>query len=88
MQTVPVAPWLGEVMRHVAGETIAAIVADRYKLSELGEAIDRAGIQASRSSGAAIGFKDGNEDIERFKRACFDGRGEGRAVVAVALRFR
>lgn len=41
-KTVPVAPWLVEVLRHVEGESIAAICADRYKQSELGEAMDRA----------------------------------------------
>ena len=45
-QTVPVAPWLGEVMRRVEGQQIAAIVADRYKQSEIGEAIDKAHIRA------------------------------------------
>lgn len=71
--TVPVAPWLGEVMRHVQGETIAAITGDRYKQAELGEAIGKAGIRAP-VIWRGMGFKDGNEDIERFKRAAFDGR--------------
>lgn len=71
--TVPVSPWLVETLRHVAGEQIAAICADRYKQSELGEAIDRAGIRAP-IVWRGMGFRDGNEDIERFRRACFDGR--------------
>jgi hypothetical protein len=37
--TVPVSAWLGEVMKHVEGEAIAALTMDRYKQSELGEAI-------------------------------------------------
>jgi phage terminase large subunit-like protein len=71
--TVPVVPWLGEVMRHVEGETVAALVMDRYKQSELGEAIDRAGIRCA-IVWRGMGFKDGGEDAERFRRACFDGR--------------
>ncbi len=71
--TVPVAAWLGEVMRRVEGETIAALVMDRYKQSELGEAIDKAGIRAPLIW-RGFGFKDGGEDCERFRRACFDGR--------------
>lgn len=71
--TVPVAPWLGAVMRHVEGEAIACIVADRYKQSELAEAMDRAGIRCP-VIWRGMGFRDGNEDIERFKRAAFDGR--------------
>jgi phage terminase large subunit-like protein len=71
-QTVPVAPWLSEVMRHVEGETIAALVMDRYKQAELGQAVDQAGIRAPLVW-RGFGFKDGNEDCERFRRACFDG---------------
>ena len=72
-QTVPVALWLGEVMRHVEGQSIGGLIADRYKQSELGEAIDRAGIRCPLVW-RGFGFRDGNEDIERFKRACFDGK--------------
>jgi phage terminase large subunit-like protein len=71
--TVPVSPWLVEMLRHVAGLQIAAIVADRYKQSELGEAIDRAGIRAP-IIWRGQGFRDGGEDCERFRRACFDGK--------------
>lgn len=71
-QTVPIALWLIEVMAHVEGEAIAAVVSDRYKQSELGEAIDRAGIRAP-IVWRGFGFKDGGEDCERFRRAAFDG---------------
>lgn len=72
-QTVPVAPWLVQVMQHVAGEPVAAITADRYKQAELGEAIDRAGIRAP-IVWRGQGFRDGGEDCERFRRAVFDGK--------------
>jgi phage terminase large subunit-like protein len=71
-QTVPVAPWLSEVMRHVEGETIAALTMDRYKQAELGQAIDAAGIRVPLVW-RGFGFKDGNEDCDRLRRACFDG---------------
>jgi phage terminase large subunit-like protein len=71
--TVPVAAWLIEVMRRVEGETVAAITMDRYKQSELGEAIDRAGIRAP-IVWRGQGFRDGNEDCERLRRAVFDGK--------------
>jgi phage terminase large subunit-like protein len=71
--TVPVAPWLAEVMRRIEGETIGALVMDRYKQSELAEAIARAGIRCP-IIWRGMGYRDGNEDIERFKRAAFDGR--------------
>jgi phage terminase large subunit-like protein len=70
-QTVPVAQWLAEVMRHV--ESVSAIVADRYKQSEIGEALDKAGVRVP-IIWRGMGFKDGGEDVERFRRACFDGK--------------
>jgi phage terminase large subunit-like protein len=72
-KTVPVAPWLAEVMQHVAGEPVAAICADRYKQSELAEAMDRAGVRAP-VIWRGQGFRDGGEDCERFRRAAFDGK--------------
>lgn len=72
-KTVPVAAWLAEVMRRVAGEAISAVVMDRYKQAELGEALDRAGVRAP-IVWRGFGFRDGGEDCERFRRACFDGK--------------
>ncbi|MCT8999120.1 terminase large subunit domain-containing protein [Chelativorans intermedius] len=71
--TVPVAPWLSQVMRHVEGEQVAALVMDRFKQAELGEAIDAAGIRAPLVW-RGMGFRDGGEDCDRFRRACYDGR--------------
>lgn len=71
--TVPVAAWLSDVMRHVEGQPIAALCADRYKQAEVGQAIDAAGIRCP-IIWRGFGFKDGNEDCDRFRRACFDGR--------------
>lgn len=70
--TVPVAPWLTDVMRHVEGQPIAGLIMDRYKQAELGQAIDAAGIRAPLVW-RGFGFRDGNEDCDRFRRACFDG---------------
>lgn len=70
-KTVPVAPWLSEVWRRIEGETVSAFVADRYKQAELSEAIQRAGISAP-IIWRGMGFRDGAEDIERFRRAVFD----------------
>jgi phage terminase large subunit-like protein len=71
-QTVPVAAWLSAALRRVEGERIAALVADRYKRAEIGEAIDAAGIRCP-IVWRGFGFKDGNEDVQRFQRAVFDG---------------
>ena len=72
-KTVPVAPWLVEVLRHVEGEAVNAITMDRYKQAELSEAIARAGIRAPLVW-RGQGFRDGGEDCERFRRAAFDGQ--------------
>lgn len=72
-KTVPVAAWLGEIWRRIEGETVGAIAADRYKQSEIGEAIQRAGI-AAPIIWRGMGWRDGSEDMERFRRAVFDGR--------------
>lgn len=72
-KTVPVAAWLIEVMKNVSDQQVAAITMDRYKQSELGEALDRAGIRAPLAW-RGQGFRDGGEDCERFRRATFDGK--------------
>lgn len=72
-KTVPVADWLAAVMRRVEGLTVSALVADRYKLAELGEAMDKAGVRCP-ILWRGMGFRDGGEDVERFRRAVFDGR--------------
>lgn len=71
-KTVPVAPWLVEIMRHVQDQPVISITMDRYKQAELGEAINRAGIRAPLVW-RGQGFRDGGEDAERFRRAAFDG---------------
>lgn len=84
--TVPVPAWLKEIMQHVEGQPIAAIVADRYKQSELGEAIDKAGIRCA-VVWRGQGFRDGGEDCERFRRACFDGRVRSRPSLLLRSAF-
>ncbi len=71
--TVPIPAWLAEVMRHVQGEPIAAFCADRYKQSELGEALQQAGVRAP-IMWRGFGFRDGGEDCSRFQRAVADGK--------------
>ena len=71
-KTVPVAAWIGEVWRRLDGEPVASIVADRFKQAEIGEALARACVTAP-VTWRGMGFRDGGEDIERFRRAVFDG---------------
>lgn len=72
-KTVPPKDWFEAIMAHVDGETVSALVADRYKQSELGEAMDATGVSFP-VIWRGMGFRDGGEDVERFRRAVFDGR--------------
>ena len=85
-KTVPVAAWLAQVARHVEGEPVAAICADRYKMSEIGEAIVNAGIRAP-IVWRGFGWRDGSEDIERFKRLCFDGKVKAKPSLLLRSAF-
>lgn len=85
-KTVPVAPWLGEVMAQLEGERVAAITADRYKQAELGEALDRAGIRVP-IVWRGQGFRDGGEDCERFRRAAYDGKVKSRPSLLLRSAF-
>ncbi len=85
-KTVPVAPWLVEVMRHVEGEHVIAITMDRYKQAELGEALTRAGVRAP-CVWRGQGFRDGGEDCERFRRAAFDGLVKARPSLLLRSAF-
>ncbi|WP_306253895.1 terminase large subunit domain-containing protein [Parvularcula sp. IMCC14364] len=72
-KTVPVAAWLSAAMRRVEGEQVIALLADRFKQAEFLEALQSAGI-STPVIWRGFGFKDGGEDIERFRRAVFDGK--------------
>ena len=85
-KTVPVAPWLVKVMRHVEGEHVIAITMDRYKQAELGEALNRAGVRAPYVW-RGQGFRDGGEDCERFRRAAFDGLVKARPSLLLRSAF-
>jgi len=72
-KTVPLAAWLRRVLDHVEGEQIAAIVADRFKQSEISDGLAEVGNRAP-VIWRGMGFKDGSEDVERFRRYVFDGK--------------
>jgi len=70
---VPARDFLHGVMRHLDGGTLGALVADRYRQAEFEEAMAAAGVVAP-VVWRGQGFKDGAEDVERFRAAVFDGR--------------
>ena len=70
---VPPGPWLATVARHLDGLPIAMLCADRYRQAEVSEAIAAAGIRCP-INWRGQGFRDGGEDVERFRRAVFDNQ--------------
>src|SRR5690606_16744897 len=71
--TVPPGPWLASVVKLVEGSTISSIVGDRFRHAEFVEAMQGAGLSRIPFIWRGFGWKDGSEDIERFRRALFDG---------------
>lgn len=72
-RTVPVAGWLGQVLHHVEGESIATILADRFKQGEVQDGLSAAGYRGP-VTWRGFGWRDGAEDITRFQRAVYDRR--------------
>ncbi|MBZ9710544.1 terminase large subunit [Mesorhizobium sp. ESP7-2] len=70
--TVPPGPWLASVVKLVDGATISCVVGDRFRHAEFMEAMQGAGLKVP-FIWRGFGWKDGSEDIERFRRALFDG---------------
>lgn len=72
-QTVPIAPWLVQVLDHVEGCNVVALTMDRYKAAELQEAVNKAGLRVPLVW-RGQGFRDGGEDAERLRRAALSGK--------------
>lgn len=70
--TVPPGPWLVEVMRRADVLAVSCIVGDRFRHAEFVEAMNAAGLRVP-FIWRGFGWKDGAEDIERFRRSVFDG---------------
>ena len=83
--TVPPGPWLAEIVRQLDGAEVACIVGDRFRHAEFSEAMQAAGLGRVPFIWRGFGWKDGAEDIERFRRALFDG--EVKATPSLLLRF-
>jgi phage terminase large subunit-like protein len=70
--TVPPGLWLADVVRLADGAEISCIVGDRFRHAEFVEAMQKADLRVP-FIWRGFGWKDGSEDIERFRRALFDG---------------
>lgn len=72
--TVPVDRFLADVIQLLDGQAPAAIVGDRFRHAEFVEAIRGAGLDRVPCVWRGMGMKDGSEDVERFRRALFEGK--------------
>ena len=51
----------------------ALVLSDRWRESELRDALDKAGVPTAALELRGQGFKDGGEDVRQFRRACAEG---------------
>ncbi|PYC48190.1 terminase [Litorivita pollutaquae] len=72
--TVPVGRWLADVVNMTDGQGVAAVVGDRFRHAEFVEAMRAAGLDRVPFIWRGFGWRDGSEDIERFRRALFEGQ--------------
>ncbi|WP_428927874.1 terminase large subunit domain-containing protein [Marinibacterium sp. SX1] len=72
--TVPVDRFLADVVERLDGQSPAAIVGDRFRHAEFVEALRGAGLDRVPCVWRGMGWKDGSEDVERFRRALFESR--------------
>lgn len=71
--TVPAGPWLADIVNRVDCP-ISCIVGDRFRHAEFVEAMQKAGLSRVPFIWRGFGWKDGAEDIERFRKTLFDGK--------------
>lgn len=62
----------------------AAVVCDRWRLNELKDAVEAAGVPAGHVITRGMGWQDGSEDVRAFQRAVKEGR--VKAPVSLAVR--
>ena len=82
--TVPTGPWLAEVVRRLDGITPVCICGDRFRHAEFIEAMEKAGLSRVPFIWRGFGWQDGSEDVERFRRAVFEG--EVKSVPSLLMR--
>lgn len=71
-RVVPAAMFLQQIMHALDGAPVTCLTADRYRQAEFEEAMAAANVREP-AVWRGQGFKDGAEDVERFRRAVFDG---------------
>ena len=66
---------LSEFVDHVVGEwgLPVAVVADRWRQSELQQALDAVGVPGGEFCARGMGWRDGGEDVRQFRGAVLSG---------------
>jgi len=66
---------VGELISRTVGRwgVPATVVADRWREKELADALQAAGVRPSVYAPRGMGFKDGGDDVRRFRRAALEG---------------
>lgn len=82
--TVPVDRFLADVVAMLDGQAPACIVGDRFRHAEFLEALRGAGLDRVPCAWRGMGWRDGSEDVERFRRALFEAK--IRSVPSLLLR--
>ena len=70
--TVPLPQWLEKCLDHVKGETVQAIVLDRFKQATLQQTLTALRVTAP-VVWRGMGFASASEDINRLRNAVYDG---------------
>ncbi|WP_417676354.1 terminase large subunit domain-containing protein [Pseudodonghicola sp.] len=83
--TVPPGQWLAQIVAHLDGIVPECIVGDRFRQAEFIETLKAAGLGHVPFIWRGFGWKDGSEDVERFRRALFDG--DVKVQPSLLLRF-
>lgn len=71
-KVVPAGLFMQRIMERLDGAPAACFTADRYRQSEFIDAMNAAGLRIP-TAWRGQGWKDGAEDVERFRAAVFDG---------------
>lgn len=83
---VNVADFVALMMSNLDGIAPAALVADRFRASELQEALSKTNVRCPVVF-RGMGWKDGSEDVERFRAYVFDSKVKAKASLLLRSAF-
>jgi len=85
-RVVPAAGFLRSIMEALDGAAVTCFTADRYRQAEFAEAMSAASLRLP-VVWRGQGFRDGAEDVERFRRALFDGEVQSKPSLLLRSAF-